>query len=78
MDTYKIANQLLEDTLTFEIERQKLDYDKLKDKAFKITVPEGDSKREGFSIITPFTNKGVWNKWKTTNKFDKIVKKESK
>lgn len=70
-----IANYLLESDLEFNLKRIKLDFDSLYGKAFKITEPEGDSKRDGFSIITPFANKGVWNEWKELPKFKDIVKK---
>lgn len=66
---------LLESKLTFNTPRIKLDFDILYGKAFKITEPEGDSTRDGFSIITPFANKGVWNEWKELPKFKSIVKK---
>lgn len=61
--------------LTFSTPRVPLDFDKLYGKAFKVTDAEGDSSRDGFSIITPFANKGVWSVWKEKPQFKSIVKK---
>jgi hypothetical protein len=61
--------------LTFNTPRVHLDFDKLYGKAFKVTDTEGDPERDGFSIITPFANRGVWSAWKEKPQFKAIVRK---
>lgn len=61
--------------LTFNTPRVPLDFDALYGKAFKVTDTEGDPKRDGFSIITPFANRGVWSAWKEKPQFKAIVRK---
>ena len=59
----------------FEInDRITLDFDKLYGKAFKITAPEGDTTRHGFSIISRIANGSVWNEWQERPQFKSIVK----
>lgn len=58
-------------SLVEEEEKQEpLDFDKHFGKTFRITEPEGDSKRSGFSIVTP-ENGNAWsgpNAWKDRHK----------
>lgn len=58
---------------TNESVRQKLDFDKLYGKAFKITDAEGDPDKPGFSIVTP-SNTNAWTDWKEKPQFKNIVK----
>jgi hypothetical protein len=55
-------------------ERMPLDFDKLYGKAFKVTDPEGDPSRPGFSIISRITNGSVWDDWQERPKFKAIVR----
>ena len=55
--------------------RTPLDFDLLYGKAFKVTDPEGNPNREGFSIVTP-SNGGVFNEWKERPQFKEIVRKK--
>jgi hypothetical protein len=54
--------------------RVHLDFDKLYGKAFKVTDAEGDSSREGFSIVTPENGK-AWTEWKEKPEFKEVVRK---
>ena len=53
----------------------KLDYDMLIGKAFRITDPEGNPKRSGFSIVTPM-NGTAWTTWNDRPEFSKIVRQK--
>ena len=54
--------------------RLKLDFDTLYGKAFKVTDPEGDPNREGFSVVT-YVNGAVFNQWKERPQFKELVRK---
>jgi len=58
------------------LQREKLNFDSLYGKAFKITYPEGDKMRPGFSIITPIANKSVWNDWEERPEFKNLVRQK--
>ena len=54
--------------------RHKLDFDTLYGKAFKVTDPEGDPSREGFSVVT-LVNGDVFNQWKERPQYRELVRK---
>ena len=54
--------------------RVPLDFDTLYGKAFKVTDPEGDPSREGFSVVT-LVNGNVFNQWKERPQFRELVRK---
>lgn len=55
--------------------RIKLDFDTLYGKAFKVTDPEGDPSREGFSTVT-YVNGAVFNQWKERPQFKELVRQK--
>ena len=65
-----------ESGITNEEEQKKINFDEHLGKTFRITEPEGDSKRQGFSIVTP-ENGDAWSgpkAWKDRPEFHDIAK----
>lgn len=56
---------------TYDVVREKLDFQKLNHKAVKITYPSGDFLGEGFSVVTPW-NGEAWN-WPIKSSAEKYV-----
>lgn len=62
--------------LTLSEHRVPLDFDTLYGRAFKVTDPQGDQQRSGFSIISRAANASVWDDWHERPQFKKLVKRK--